>query len=161
MEEQHSRRRRTQEKRFHYRADSSGTILYFRGFQGHSGRNFIDPSIQDNLLIPENFFEYICHVGCAHHQFRIDTGRTTFEQQTVFFLPVDVMDKNHKNLDTIDFGSAACYIIHAESMEETSEYCVSGRHQFCSEERIEVLSDTIECYHPSRNTSSLLYSKSC
>ena len=30
-----------------------------------------------------------------HHQFRIDTGRTKFEQhrQTVFFLPVDPMDK--------------------------------------------------------------------
>ena len=32
-------------------------------------------------------------------------------------------------------------------MEETSEHGVLGRHQSCSEERIEVLSDAIERYH--------------
>ena len=46
-------------------------------------------------------------------------------------------------------------------MEETSEYGVLGRHQSSSEERIEVLSNTIERYHSSRNTPSLLYSESC
>ena len=46
-------------------------------------------------------------------------------------------------------------------LEETSEYGVLGRHQQCSEERIEVLSNTIERYHSSRNTPSLLYSESC
>ena len=46
-------------------------------------------------------------------------------------------------------------------MEETSEYGILGRHQSCSEERIEVLSNTIERYHSSRNTPSLLYSESC
>ena len=42
-------------------------------------------------------------------------------------------------------------------MEETSKYGVLGRHQPCSEERIEVLSDTIERNHPLRHASSLLY----
>ena len=46
-------------------------------------------------------------------------------------------------------------------MEETSKHCVLGRHQSCSDERIEVLSDTIERHHPSRNTPSLLYPESC
>ena len=46
-------------------------------------------------------------------------------------------------------------------MEETSERSLLGRHQPCSEERIEVLSNTIERYHSSRNTPSLLYSESC
>ena len=46
-------------------------------------------------------------------------------------------------------------------MEETSKYSVLGRHQPCSEERIEVLSNTIERYHSSRNTPSNLYSESC
>ena len=45
-------------------------------------------------------------------------------------------------------------------MEEASEYSGLGRHQSCSEERIEVLSNTIERYHSSRNTSSLLYPES-
>ena len=45
-------------------------------------------------------------------------------------------------------------------MKETSKRGVLGRHQSCSEERIEVLSDTIERNHSSRNTSSLLYPES-
>ena len=53
-------------KRFQYCTDPSGQeILYLRAFQGHSGRNPIDPSLQDNVLIPNNFFEYIYHIGCA------------------------------------------------------------------------------------------------
>ena len=46
-------------------------------------------------------------------------------------------------------------------MEETSKHGVLGRHQSCSEERIEVLSDTIERHHSSRNTPNLLYPESC
>ena len=37
----------------------------FRALQGHSGRNPIDPTLQDNVLIPNDFFEYIYHIGCA------------------------------------------------------------------------------------------------
>ena len=44
--------------RFQYCTDSSGQeILYLRALQGHSGRNFVDPSLQNNVLIPDNFFE--------------------------------------------------------------------------------------------------------
>ena len=47
-------------KRFQYCTDPSGQdIIYLRALQGHSGRNPIDPSLQDNVLIPNNFFEYI------------------------------------------------------------------------------------------------------
>ena len=50
-------------KRFQYCTDSSGQeILHLRALQGHSGRNPIDPSLQDNVLIRDNFFEYIDHV---------------------------------------------------------------------------------------------------
>ena len=53
-------------KRSQYCTDPSGQeILYLRTLQGHSGRNPIDPSLQDNVLIPNNFFEYIYHLGCA------------------------------------------------------------------------------------------------
>ena len=37
-------------RRYQYCSDSSGTILYLRALQGHSGRNPIDP------LFPDNFF---------------------------------------------------------------------------------------------------------
>ena len=52
-------------RRFQYCTDSSGTIVYFRALQGHSGRSLIDPTLQDNVVIPSNFFQYIYHVGCA------------------------------------------------------------------------------------------------
>ena len=69
-------------KRFQYCTDPSGQeILYLRALQGHSGRNPIDPSLQDNVLIPNSLFEYNCHIGCAvHHKFRINSGRTKFQQ---------------------------------------------------------------------------------
>ena len=59
------------------------------------GSGHIDPTLQDNVVITNNFFQYICHV------------------------------------------------------------------EPCSEERIEVLSDSIECNRPSTNTPSLLYPESC
>ena len=40
-------------------------LLYLRILQGHSRRNLIDFSQQDDVVIPDNFFENICHVGCA------------------------------------------------------------------------------------------------
>ena len=44
-------------KRFQYCTDSSGTNVYFRALQGHSGHNLIDPSLQDNVIIQSNFFQ--------------------------------------------------------------------------------------------------------
>ena len=79
--------------------------------QGRSVRNLVDPSSQDNVSIPDNFFEYICQNWMRnqftfHHQFKIDTRRPKFEQkQTVFFLLVDLMDKECKDPDKIDLGA--------------------------------------------------------
>ena len=47
----------------------------------------------------------MCNQFTFHHQFGIDTGRSKFERQTDrIFLPVDPMDKNHKDPDTIDLS---------------------------------------------------------
>ena len=95
-------------KRYQYCTDSSGAILYIRALQGHSGRNLIDPTLQDNVRIPNNFFRYISHVGCAINLHSIINsglipgGQNLSNRQTVFFLPVDPMDKDHKDPDTID-----------------------------------------------------------
>ena len=75
-------------KKNQYCTDSSGEILYLRALQGNSGRNLIDRSLQDNVLILDGFFQYIhlsrwmCNQFTFHHQFRIDTGRSEFEQKT-------------------------------------------------------------------------------
>ena len=134
-------------------------------FREHSGRNLIDPLLQDNVVFQSNFFQYIYHVGCAFNLHSIISsgltlgGQNLNNRQTVFFLLVYPMDKNHKDLDTIDLNAPRHAQYMHESMEETSEHTVFCRHQSCSEERIEVLSDSIERYHSSRNTSSLLYSE--
>ena len=75
-------------KRFQYCADPSGQeILYLRALQGHSGRNLVDPSEQDNVVIPDDFFEYIYHIGCAINLHSIVNsglipGGQNFEQKT-------------------------------------------------------------------------------
>ena len=86
-------------KRYQYCTDSSGKIVYLRALQGHSGRNIIDPTLQDNVIIHSNFFQYIYHVGCAFNLHSIINsglipgGQNSSNRQTVFFLPVDPMDK--------------------------------------------------------------------
>ena len=46
-------------RRYQYCTDVSGTIVYFRALQGHSGRSLIDPSFQDNVIIQRGFFQHI------------------------------------------------------------------------------------------------------
>ena len=97
-------------KRYQYCNNVSGIIVYLRAFQGHSGRNLIDPSLQDNVIIPSNFFQYIYHVGCAIKSHSIINsglipgGQNSSKRQTVFFLPIDPRDKEHKDPDKIDFN---------------------------------------------------------
>ena len=50
---------------YQYCTDISGAIVYLRALQGHSGRNLIDPSLQDNVIIQSGFFQHIYHIGCA------------------------------------------------------------------------------------------------
>ena len=77
-----------QKKRFQYFTFFSGTIVYLRAFQGHSGRNLIDPTLQDNVVIPIDL--YIYHVGCAINLHSIINsglipgGQILSKRQTVF-----------------------------------------------------------------------------
>ena len=85
-------------RRFQYCTDSSGTIVYLRALQGHSGRNLVDPSLQDN------------HIGCAFNLHSIINnglilgGQNSSKRQTVFFLPIDPRDKEHKDPEKIDLN---------------------------------------------------------
>ena len=98
-----------EKRRYQYCTDISGTIVYFRALQGHSGRNLIDPSLQDNVVIQSGFFQHIYHIGCAFNLHSIVNnglipgGQNSSKRQTVFFLPIDPRDKGHKVLAKIDF----------------------------------------------------------
>ena len=52
-------------KRFQYclNPNSSKHFLYFRAIQGHSGGTLVDTALQDNVLLPHDFAEYIYHIG--------------------------------------------------------------------------------------------------
>ena len=45
--------------------NSPHQFLYLRAIQGHSGDNAIDPELQNNVLLPKGFTEYIHFVGNA------------------------------------------------------------------------------------------------
>ena len=97
-------------RRYQYCSDDSGRILYFRALQGHSGSNLIDPTLQDNVMIGTGIFHYIYHVGCAFNLHSIINnglipgGQDLSRRQTVFFLPIDPRDENHKDPEYIDFS---------------------------------------------------------
>ena len=71
-------------------------------------KTFLDLALQDNVLIPNNFFEYIYHIGCAIKKHTITNsglipgGQNLSKRQTVFFLLVNLMNKEHKDPGTVD-----------------------------------------------------------
>ena len=97
-------------RRYQYCSDNSGRILYLRALQGHSGQNLIDPTLQDNVMIESGTFHHIYHIGCAFNLHSvinnglIPGGQDSSRRQTVFLLPIDPRDKNHKDLEYIDFS---------------------------------------------------------
>ena len=59
-------------------------------------------------MIPDDFFKFIYHVGCAINLHSITNsglipgGQNLIKRQTVFFLPVNPMDKEHKDPYKLD-----------------------------------------------------------
>ena len=129
----------------------------------HSGRSVTDPSLQDNVLIPNDLFEYICHIGCAINwhsimNSRLIPGGQNFDQKTDSILHAcgSYEQRTQTSWDSRPESTASC-TIPADSVEETSKHCVLGRYQTCSEERIKVLSEAIERHLPLQYTRCLLY----
>ena len=95
---------------YQYCTDTSGTTVCFLALQGHSGRNLIDPSLQDKLIIQRGLFQHIYHIGCASNLHSIINnglilgGQNSSKRQTVFFLPIDPRDKGHEDPAKIDLN---------------------------------------------------------
>ena len=154
-------------KRFQYCTDPSGQeILYFRALQGHSGRNPIDPTVQDNVLIPNNFFEYIYHIGCAISLRSItnsgliaggqNSGR---DRQTVLFTAVNPMHKSHKDPQEPDLTKPRL-ASHMQKWKVHQDAVYWVDVQLVQRKGLEVLSNKIERNHPQRYTPSLLFLES-
>ena len=91
-------------KRFQYclNPNSSWHFLYFREIQGQSGGNIIDPELQDNVLLPEGFTEYIYKVGNASEMNSIirswlNPGGRSLKRgrQSVFFTVTNPMEDDN------------------------------------------------------------------
>ena len=64
-----------EKRRSHYFTDASRTIVYFEALEKHLRRIFIDPSLQDNAVIPSNFIQEIYNIGCAFNLHSIINSR--------------------------------------------------------------------------------------
>ena len=118
--------------RYQYCTEVSGTIVYFRALQGHSGRNLIDPALQDNVVIQSGILQHINHNGCAFNLHSIINnglipgGQNSSKRRTEFFLPIDPRDEEHKDPETIDLNVPrhAQYLHNAWKKHQDAEYCV-------------------------------------
>ena len=83
-------------------------------------------------MIPDGFCKYIYHVGCAINLHSIINsglipgGQNLSKRQTVFFLLVNPMDKEHKGPETIDLGEPrlARYMHKAWKKHQNTVYWV-------------------------------------
>ena len=104
------RSRRTEEEVTILLEPNCPNILYFRAIQGHSGGPLVDPTLQDNVLLPDDFVEYIYHIGNAHDmhsiiQSGLIPGRKSFKRdsQSVFFTAMNPMYAN-QDLEDVQYG---------------------------------------------------------
>ena len=118
--------------------------------------------LQDNVVIPSNFFQHIYHVGCAFNLHSIINsglipgGQNSSKRQTVFFLPVDPIDKSHKCPKVVDLNVPrhAQYLHNAWKRHQVAVYWVDIK--LAIEKRL-----TFYQNRSNAITSSLLYSESC
>ena len=167
-------------RRYQYCIDISGTIVYFQALQGHSGRNLIDPSLQDDVVIQSGFFQHIYHIGCAFDLHSIvkhgliPGGQNSSKRQTVFFLPVDPRDKGHQDPAKIDFTvpRRAQYLHSAWKKHQDAVYWVDtdlairkGLTFYQTRSNAIILQGTVPAYCIPKvvrlKTGEVLYEKAC
>ena len=106
---------------------SSKHFLYFKAIQGHSGGNLVDPALQDNVPMREDFTEYIYHIGNVSQIHSvigsglIPGGRSLKrDKQSVFFTTVNPMDDDQFLLGQAKDRSIQKYL------DTSSEQCIGA-----------------------------------
>ena len=145
-------------KRFQFclNPHSSKHFLYFRAIQGHSGGTLVGPTLQDNVLLPDDFAECICHIGNAHDMHSIIQGglipggrSLKRDRQSVFFTAVNPMDED-QSLEEV-------HRTIQQYLETSLKHNVLVQFKARSEERIAVLSNTITRNRSLQHTTCDLY----
>ena len=85
---------------------------------------------KDNVLIPNDFFQYTFHIGCAINLHSIVNsglipgGQNLSKRQTVFFTSVDPMNKEHKDPDEIDLNAPRLAWYHQKKWKKHQTRCI-------------------------------------
>ena len=113
-------------------------------------------------IIPTYLPHRMCVWSSFDSQQRIDTWRSGFKQETDGILLASWSKRQRTSRSwTYWLLCTTSSTILAQFMEETSRRGILGWYWSCDSKGIDILSDSIEGNYPPRNTSSLLYSKSC
>ena len=139
-------------------------FLYLRAIQGHSGECANDPALQDNVLIPKGFTEYLYLVGNANElnsllRNGLIPGGTSLKRgrQSVFFTTVNPME------DGNGMGDTPCDLTNPriipckniwKPLQNTVYWC---KLKACSRERIAILPNAVACNCPPQHTACNLH----
>ena len=100
-------------------------------------------SLPDSVLIQNNFFEYIYHIGCAISLHSITNSglilgkqNSSRERQTVFFTAVNAMNKDHKDPHELDLTIPRLAWYKQKKWKKHQNTVYWGRYTTCSTERI-------------------------
>ena len=125
-----------QKKRFQYclKPNCPEKLLYFRAIEGHSEKPYsgnarINPAMQDNVLLLEDFTKYTCHIGNGKELRSIVRNglvpggfSTKAGRQAVFFTVVNPMDDEQGLRETFCDLSKARICALQKYLETTSGY---------------------------------------
>ena len=96
-------------RRFQYCTDDSGKIIYFRALQGHSERNLMDPSLQDNVVI-QSGFSNIFTILDVRSIFILSSTLDSYLEVRIrardkqYSSCLLILEKSHKDPDEIDLN---------------------------------------------------------
>ena len=125
-------------------------FLYFRAIHGHSGGTLVDPSLKDNLLLPNDFAEDIYFVGNAHDihsviQGGLISGGSSLKRDrpSVFFTAVNPMYAN-QDLEEVQYEQDKPRIKVSKNTWRVHQNTVYWCNlKLAQKKRIAVLSSTI------------------
>ena len=123
----------------------------------------MDPSLQDNVLIPDKFFEFISHVGCSFNMHSVIASRLVAggknsgrDRQTVFFTAVDRMNTHCIEQKEFDLTKTTTCCLQA-SVEGTSRCSILAIYWAYSMNELEVLPNKVKRDQSLRHSSANLH----
>ena len=146
--------RGSDKNRFQYCFDSNGYLLYMRAIQGHSGGHKVDPSLQDNIEIPHNWVDHIYHVGSSHDchfiiQWGLVAGGKRYKRRKANSILHISWSHERTTRGWITSRDTTTTGPLQNQMESVPERDMSGQFGKWSRQRIGILANPIQCYHPS------------